>query len=208
MVASAAEAELGALFHNCQEGIIFWQTLTDLGHPQPKTLVHCNNATALGIANNTVKQQQSRVMEMHFFWVGDKVAQDMYQVAWHPGQENLADYQSKHHIGSHHIAVRPWYLHTKNSPRYLPRAVKPSTLKGCVETLKDGYIRRVPLLRVPRVQSTSPVAWATIHRNTAHTGYLPIAWIPTWIDLLRSLSGLGRCIKRYIPPFSHPVRLI
>jgi hypothetical protein len=55
VVASAAEAELGALFHNCQDGIIFWQTLTDLGHPQPKTPVHCDNATAHGITNNTVK---------------------------------------------------------------------------------------------------------------------------------------------------------
>jgi hypothetical protein len=59
VVASAAEAELGALFHNCQDGIIFRQTLTDLGHPQPKTPVHCDNATAVGIANNTVKRQRS-----------------------------------------------------------------------------------------------------------------------------------------------------
>ncbi len=75
-------------------------------------------------------------MEMRFFWIGDKVAQNMYQIAWHPGQENLADYQSKHHIGFHHVAVRSWYL--KDSPMYLPRAVRPSTLKGCVGTLKDG----------------------------------------------------------------------
>ncbi len=59
MVASAAEAKLGALFHNCQDGIIFRQTLADMGHPQPKTPVHCDNATAVGIANNTVKRQQS-----------------------------------------------------------------------------------------------------------------------------------------------------
>ena len=55
VVVSAAEAELGALFHNCQDGIIFCQTLDDLGHTQPRTPVHCNNATAVGIANNTVK---------------------------------------------------------------------------------------------------------------------------------------------------------
>jgi hypothetical protein len=116
VVASAAEAELGALFHNCQDGVIFWQTLTDLGHLQPKTPVHCNNATAVGITNNNVKRQQSRAMEMRFFWIGDKVAQDMYQIAWHPGQENLADYQNKHHIRSHHVAVRSWYLQTKDSP--------------------------------------------------------------------------------------------
>jgi hypothetical protein len=36
VVVSAVEVELGPLFHNCQDGIIFWQTLTNLGHPQPK----------------------------------------------------------------------------------------------------------------------------------------------------------------------------
>jgi hypothetical protein len=69
VVASAAEAELGALFHNCQDGIIFRQTLADMGHLQPKTPVHCDNATAVGIANNTVKRQRSRSMEMRFFWI-------------------------------------------------------------------------------------------------------------------------------------------
>jgi hypothetical protein len=56
VVASAAEAKLGALFHNCQTGITFQQTLNNLGHHQPKTPVHCNNATAVGIANNLVKR--------------------------------------------------------------------------------------------------------------------------------------------------------
>ncbi len=145
VVASAAEAELGALFRNCQDGIIFRLTLENMGHPQPRTPVHCDNATAVGISNNTVKRQRARAMEMRFFWVGDKVAQDMYHLMWHPGQENLADYQSKHHVGAHHVNVRPYYLHMDNSPRFLPRALRPSTLKGCVGTLQDGYVRRVPL---------------------------------------------------------------
>jgi hypothetical protein len=125
VVASAAEAELGALFHNCQHGIIFRQTLADMGHPQPKTPVHCDN--------------------MRYFWVADKLAQDMYTISWHPGQENLADYQSKHHIGSHHLAMRPWYLHQHDSPRCLPWALRPSALKGCVGTLENGYLCKVPL---------------------------------------------------------------
>jgi len=153
VVASAAEAELGALFRNCQDGVIFRLTLENLGHPQPRTPVHCDNATAVGIANNTVKRQRARAMEMRFFWIADKVAQDMYTIFWHPGQEILADYQSKHHIGSHHVHVRPYYLHMENSPRTLPRAMRPSTLKGCVGTLKDGYIRNVPLPRLsPRTE--------------------------------------------------------
>jgi hypothetical protein len=59
VVASAAKAELGALFLNCQEGIIFKTTLEDLGHPQPKIPVHCDNATAVRIATNTIKRQRS-----------------------------------------------------------------------------------------------------------------------------------------------------
>jgi hypothetical protein len=59
MVASTAEAELGALFHNCQDGIIFRKTLVDMGHPQPKTPVPCNNMTAVRITNNTIKRQCS-----------------------------------------------------------------------------------------------------------------------------------------------------
>ncbi len=57
VVASTAKAELGALFHNCQTGIIFCSILGDMGHVQPKTPVHCNNVTAVGIANSTVKRQ-------------------------------------------------------------------------------------------------------------------------------------------------------
>ena len=68
VVASAAKAELGALFRNCQDGIIFWSTLHNLGHPQPRTPVHCDNANAVGIASNTVKQQRARAMDA--FYVG------------------------------------------------------------------------------------------------------------------------------------------
>jgi hypothetical protein len=138
IVASMAEAELGALYHNCQTGIIFCQTLEAMGHKQPKTPVHCDNATTVGIVNNTVKQQHLRSMEMYVFWISDKVAQDMYSLSWHQGLENLADDQSKHHTGTHHIAVCPWYLHMDDSPQELSRALAPSALKGCVGTLNDG----------------------------------------------------------------------
>jgi hypothetical protein len=116
--------------------------------------VHCNNATAVGIANNTVNQQCFRSMEMRYFWVCDKVAQNAYSIKWHPGQENLADYQCKHHVGAHHQAVCPWYLHKNNSTLILPWATRPVTLKGCVGTLPAGYVRNVPLPPVPLSQST------------------------------------------------------
>ncbi len=139
VVASAAEAELGTRFLNCKQAAIFRVTLEEMGHPQPPIPVNCDNSTAVGIANNTVKCQRSRAMEMRFFWVADAVEQGKNDIKYFPGKENLADYQSKHHSGAHHLAVRPWYLHKPTSVRELPRACKPSTLKGCVGTLPDGY---------------------------------------------------------------------
>jgi hypothetical protein len=92
---------------------------------------------------------------MQYFWVCDKVAQDAYNVKWHPSQENLADYQSKHHPGAHHTAVRPWYLHKDKLPLVLPQTIRPSTLKWCVGTLPKGYVRNIPLPRVLIRQSSS-----------------------------------------------------
>jgi hypothetical protein len=196
VVASAAEAELGALFHNCQTGITFRSILQDMGHPQPKTPVHCDNATAVGIANSTVKRQCSRSMEMRFFWISDKCAQDMYALHWHPGQENLADYQSKHHTGAHHSKVRPWYLHESNSPRELPRALRPSALKGCVGTQDGGYLNKVPLPRVPLLQST---VLSLAHVNPS-TCYLQVPRIPTWSDHARSHLGAIRSTMLPLAP--------
>ena len=157
VVASAAEAELGALFLNCKEGKIIRLILEELGHKQPPTPVHCDNKTATGIANDTVKKQRSRSMEMRFFWVTDQVKNGTYNIQWHPGQENLADYFTKHFDGKHHQEVRPWYLHMHNSPRVLPRAVAPSTLRGCVGTLPNGYTKAAPLPRVnPTVSRVKP----------------------------------------------------
>lgn len=48
VVASAAEAKLGALFMNCKEGVTLRGILEELGHPQPATPVHCDNKTRQG----------------------------------------------------------------------------------------------------------------------------------------------------------------
>jgi hypothetical protein len=118
-------------------------------------------------------------MEMRFFWVSDTVEQRKFDLKYYPGKENLADYQSKHHVGAHHQAIHPWYLHKPNSVRELPRASKPSTLKGCVGSLPDGYLKLNPLPQVPTKQS----ALTSKIRLPPYLG-LPIA-IPT----LRRIVG-------------------
>jgi len=111
VVASAAEAELGALFLNAQTICPFRIALEELGHPQPATPLQTDNSTASGIANDTVKQKRSKAIDMRFYWVRDRVRQGQFHIFWRPGSTNRADYFTKHHPASHHQAVRPTYLH-------------------------------------------------------------------------------------------------
>jgi hypothetical protein len=120
----------------------------------------------------------------------------MYNLKWHPGMETLGDYQSKHHVGSHHPAIRPYYLHQDNSPRILPHALRPSTLKGCVGTLVGGYVSIIPLPKVPQLQSASLMTSKT---GIQDTFYSQVTRIPTWSNLSRLLAGMGRRMLLFAP---------
>jgi hypothetical protein len=56
VAASAAEAELGAIFLNAEAKVIRL-VFEELGHPQTPTPIHIDNNTTVGIVNNTIKQQ-------------------------------------------------------------------------------------------------------------------------------------------------------
>ena len=149
VAASAAEAELGALFLNAKEAKIMRLTLEELGHPQPPTPIHIDNTTVVGIVNNTIKRQRSRSMEMRYFWLLDSEAQKYFTYHYHPGQENLADYHTKSFNGKDTTHARPFYVYERNSPKELVRALLPSTRRGCVGKLRDSYLHRRPLPTIP-----------------------------------------------------------
>ena len=127
VVASAAEAEIAALFLNAQEIVPLRMTCEELGHPQPPTPLRTDNSTANGILNGTVKQKRSKAIDMRFYWLKDRVTQRMFKVYWAPGKVNLADYYTKHHPASHVKRIRPIYTHGPDSP---------SSLQGCVKILQ------------------------------------------------------------------------
>jgi hypothetical protein len=57
MVASAAESEIGACFHNAQSGAPLRVTLTELGNIQPPTPICADSSTAFVILNKTIKRK-------------------------------------------------------------------------------------------------------------------------------------------------------
>jgi acyl transferase domain-containing protein len=126
VVASAAESEVGACFHNAQSGAPLRVTLTELGHKQPPTPLRTYNSTAYGIVNETIKQKRSKAMDMRYHWLTDRVRQRQFNVFWRPGLENLGDYHTKHHSAQHHKDMRHLILHEANSLQ---------VLRGCVKQL-------------------------------------------------------------------------
>jgi hypothetical protein len=112
VLSSAAEAELAAVFHNGKEACPFRAYLEELGHPQPPTPIQTNNSTAAGIANESVKQKRSKAIDMHFYWIRDRVGQGQFFVCWNESSLNKADYFTNHHPASHHQAIRSSYLHS------------------------------------------------------------------------------------------------
>ena len=74
VAASAAEAEYGAVFVNGQ--VVAWlrTVLKEMGYPQIEaTLMLCDNKCAVGIANDTIKANRSKTMDMRYHWIRDRV---------------------------------------------------------------------------------------------------------------------------------------
>jgi hypothetical protein len=134
VMASAAEAEVGALFVNAQEGTVLRTTLIELGHPQPPTPLQSDNSTATGIVNASIRQRRSKAIDMRFYWVRDRVQHGHFLVYWRPGTENLADYFTKHHPTAHHRLVRHTFLQptTAGARALFARSEPHRSLRGCV----------------------------------------------------------------------------
>ena len=110
VMASAAEAETGAVFVNCQEAIAIRQTLIEMSNSQPVTSVHVDNKCAVGILNETFRQRKSKSTDMRFYWVRDRVKQKQFRIFWEKGASNLAHYFTKHFPPSHHKEMRGTYV--------------------------------------------------------------------------------------------------
>ena len=135
VVSSVFEAELAAAFANARQAVQIRTTLQGMGHKQQKTPVQLDNEVAESIIKDSCKQKQSRAINMNYYWLQDCAQHEQFYFYWAPGPGNLADYHSKKHSTKHHQNVRPVYLHTPNSPSFVPTTFSSSALRGCVKPL-------------------------------------------------------------------------
>ena len=73
VMASAAEAELRPLFMNVQEDAGLRHCLDTMGYLQLATPLKTDNSTPSGILNNTMKQHRSKVIDVRFYWMPNRV---------------------------------------------------------------------------------------------------------------------------------------
>ena len=107
--------------------------LAEMGRQQPPTPVSTDNTAATRIVNGTAKQKRSRVIDMIFYWVRDRIRQNHFHISWEEGKNNLADYVTKHH---------PIWNHRKMRPRYINQHQKtPKTQNNGELRLEEGVLK-------------------------------------------------------------------
>jgi len=109
IVDSATAAEYAAAFIAAQAATSLRLTLGELGYPQPATQITCDNACAVGIANDSFNQKRSKTIDMRYHWIRDQVRLGYFTIIWQPGKINLADLFTKAHPVHHHLKMIETY---------------------------------------------------------------------------------------------------
>ena len=127
VMASATEAELGALFMNAQEAVGIRNCLGAMGHTQPATPIRADDNAANGIINNTMKQKRSKAIDVRHHWMRNRVNQGQFKVCWESGECDEGDFCTKHHPPACHEQMRPIHTHVEGR--------SPKCLQGCVRIM-------------------------------------------------------------------------
>ena len=101
-MASAVEAETGAIFLNGQQDVPIRTDLIKMVHPQPPTPIKTDNATSYGILTVNMRWKRSKACDIRFHWMRCRIKQNQLRLYWQKGNENLANYFTKNFPPKHH----------------------------------------------------------------------------------------------------------
>ena len=110
VILSAADTEVGELFHNIKSVGPIRAPLEEFGNIKQTTPIQIDNSTKDEIVNDTIKKKIINAMDMRFYWVQDIIFQGHYNVFWKPGATNLDEYFIKQNPPHHHNRMHPVYL--------------------------------------------------------------------------------------------------
>eukprot|EP00957_Ditylum_brightwellii_P171826 13080585-Ditylum_brightwellii.AAC.1 len=116
VMALVTEAEIGILFTNVHKGKEVYMALEEMVHPQPPM------------------PKKTWAIDMQFYWVHNRIAQNHFVIYWHPGLENLGNYHTKHHSAVHHKHIQQYYLYQVEALAHYAMCMSPRDLRWCVES--------------------------------------------------------------------------
>ena len=73
---SAAETKIGVAYENSKEEIPLSNEAIEMGHPQTPTQMQVKKSMVVGFFNKTIKQKLSKSIDMRFYWLQDREAQE------------------------------------------------------------------------------------------------------------------------------------
>ena len=136
VVASVAECEYASLYMLARVGTWLRTIAIALGYPQPPTHIFCDNACAVGMANDSVKLNRTKSIDMRFHWIRDRVRQGQFTITWRQGAHNLADFFTKPLPVHVHQALMPFLINTptNSNPYHRSRASRATLWKATVKS--------------------------------------------------------------------------
>ena len=118
VVTSSSEAEVGGIFHNVQTLLPIRAILEALDHTQPPTPVKTDNTTAKGFVYNNIVLKKSKSWDMRYHWLRDRENQKHIHVYWDKGNNNDANYFTKHFPANEHREQRNRYVQDRLAHMY------------------------------------------------------------------------------------------
>ena len=134
VVASAAEAETHGIFHNAQTALPIRYLLEQMGHSQPPTPLKTDNKIAEAFVQQEMRHKKSKSWDMRLWWLKDRIVANHFKIFWDTGENNWADYFTKHFAPKYHRILRQRYLQRTNLviSDILQKHFTCHQLRGCV----------------------------------------------------------------------------
>ena len=112
-----------------------------MGHKQNQpTPIRTDNSTSAGFVNKNMQMKHSKTWNMQLHWLRDKENNKFFNVFWDKGQNNGADYFTKHFSTVHHRRIRETRKYVRDIHTDLKQTInclfeqkmRSTNLRGCV----------------------------------------------------------------------------
>ena len=76
VMALAAEAEMEALYSTAKNTIPLYNTLIEMGLPQPQSTIQTDNSTGVGFTNKNIVNKATKLADIKLWWIRDRESRD------------------------------------------------------------------------------------------------------------------------------------